>query len=134
MFDCLFPDAEFICIQFLLTCLRVPVHVYSIPLSRIALRMKKCCSDLCTRQMLTIFTIIILTSLVIVHFYQMTFHCIFKGLFLCQSVCTEKNLVFLRYIGALQVSITDHEANILRGLKSGIVLLKLLHHCCKKFI
>ena len=134
MFNCLFPNTEFICIQFLLASLRVPVHVYSIPLSRIALRMKKRRSDLCTRQMLTIFTIIILTSLVIVHFYQMAFHGILESLLLCQSVCTEQNLVFLRYIGALQVSITDHEANILGGLKSGIVLLKLFHHRCEKFI
>ena len=134
MLNCLFPDAEFICIHFLLTCLGVPMHVNSIPLSRVALRMKKCRSNLCTRQMLAIFTIIILTSLVIVHFYQMTFHGILKGLLLCQSVCTKQNLVFLRYISALQVSITDYEADILGRFKSGIVLLKLLHHRCEKFI
>ena len=133
MLDCLLSHTELICIHLLLTCFGVPVHVYSIPLSRVALGMEQGRSDLSARQVFAVFTVVILTTFIIIHLYQVALHSIFKILLLCQGIWAQHYLVLLGDIGALQKSIANYKANVLRRFKSSIVLLQLLHHCREEF-
>ena len=105
--------AEFIGILLLLTCFRISVHIYPIPLAWVALGVEEGSSHLSARQMLAVVAIIVLRAFVVVHFYQMPLHCILKVLFLGECIRAEQYLVLFRDVGPLQKSVAYNEADVL---------------------